>query len=1389
MYKRLLCIVLCIAIVLPLVSCGQSKTEIPEITAPSNISDSTQEEQDPVEACLTAAQNLIDCEDLNAAITVLEQGILETQSSQLQEMLHAVRSMLPVDLNISTISQAQGKLAQDIVIHSFAAQEQYNGVVQYTLDYSAPEGMEIWVSGVNLNFKSDFVTSGQREQFVFKIDTEYARKMDGLSINFYYNDSDRFYLNATIHWPLKADINQKTEELLVTDAEDPMQGQPVCYSIENTLNADYQFGGCFTAELDNGYTRFWLSYRLPFDATVTVYSPNFCYQKKEQTTGSEQFEDLIFDIKTEKLASVQDFNIDFRISNENKVTVTLDTHKGPSTVTSGVPVGEAYTLPYSIEDQLQTGSANIHKIIARKLDNGYVRYEIEYTASEGMWMCFTNDCHAKVSFYQEAGLTTEGRNTACIDLKQNIAAACPMVQFSMIYEDNDLFHVFINNHAIAAEANLSDGTAVGEVTEIQCSELPGGSFNKMCEIISCSGQLLDNGYVRFKLKYRAPENAPVSFFFPPPNSFRFRSFDITGKSGQINQMIFDVEAKGAPHHYFTGVFNCGIPDNFAFIIPISSFLSEMEESVSPSVKLTVVSPEPDQTDSNSLIDELLKKIGEMAQNILKPTGIDEANALTADTSAIRPLEISRKLITPNAQAGIQPYEEFWFNSFPKNADLTDNVELAYSLTFSDRTVFSNTMPASYDPEALLEWGKDPGLNVEVLHNLGYTGKGAVIAYVDQPAGAHSQYDGDNIHLTNNTNIATSMHGPAVLSLLAGKDIGTAPDAEVWFYGHASWDADQTTHAQCLYQIIEQNKILPENEKITMVGFSDTIDSSEKNAKALQDAVKACEDAGIMVWFCDEYACAGFYPLSDKDNANNVIPTHSYVVPPDLVYVPAGSRTTAATDPYGNYIYWSSSSTSWTMPYVLGLYAIVTEIDPGLSQDDLRKMIVETAYVKNGMRIVNPVEFVSTALNGVGRSEDAEALRTAANANMKYTYAVMNREKMSASDLAATESYLKEISDSQVLVVDTSGMDSAQELYRVLQADNLRRGGQVVGIQLFGDTDLVPAFDVGYQVQTQSGVDDGGRMLTDLFYGNFNNAAEDIEKNYNVMDHFKNGWKVQLVPEWKVARLPLGKGEFKAFFDKYMNFVKAVGLGQQVLVNFSNPIFASQNHIDDMGTFLNRMEAEFGIELGSYRLYGNQLGQHPVPTDVLGGFTAENLTIENRQGVCEFIINSHGQRNNIDKCWFENGREKRESLINANSIHAVLGMNPYYLDMWSCSNGEGMKDNLTTAALSGKCVGMFSSTHIISNNGVNNQVSLQAMTESNFFWFYLIYLKALSENMSRSDAFFEAQKSYGNALIADSRNGIRWNSNYQFNLYNLLGYHNFGVMEPSPAFSCINTVIP
>lgn len=1373
-YKRLVCVILCLSMILSLVGCGQAET-----TPTQSEAAPTEETQVAVESFLAIAQGFIDKEAFDSAIAVLEQAREISEDTRIDEMLAQIEEMRSIPLDVVVSQEPVNLKSGTVQIHKVSAVERHDGFVRFTIDYTASAGMYVHILGTGLDYISHFHTHEGRDSFVFELPATDLRTIGRkLRIAYAFSNNDQFIMDLLTNWP--GDVMTAATDITLHQGDTtPVSGCEIHSVTVQAVDEKWLY-----YSVDYTAPRAGMSIFVNIGENEPIYSLNTDH-------GRRQFAFLLDreEAQTEEVFRVRITEND---SSNNGASVEFYPEDyiipGPM---SAAPVREVRDLPFAVYNTMENGTGyQIHEVSVRILESGFVCYQIDYTAPEGL-PYISNLSHGFVNgsskVYPVIGGTEEsGTAKIYITLEELQNAEETLIRFSGAtlpeYYELNISHGWY------------DAATEGEPVEDALS-LPFNVWKKPSsgdyDFHSCTAQPLDNGYIRFTLSFTAPEQRLCYVLDYPEN------FSINCSSGRQNgtqTIVLDIPADAPIQDGILG-FRCNMylsPEGSMFVDIDASRVFGVSTSNMKPIIVNVLYPQKEAqregTDEQDNMDTLVQQLAETAKEMTVTPAIDAEAAMKVDTSMIQPLEVTKKLVTPKAQDGIQPYKEYYSQTMPEKADISDNPALAYSLTFSDKTEFSDNMPASYDSDALLEWGKDPGLNVDVLHELGYTGKGAVIAYVDQPIHDHAAYANVNLHNTNNSNAATSMHGPAVLSLLAGKDIGTAPEAEVWFYGAASWEGDHTTSAECLYQIIEKNKTLPDDEKITMIGFSDNIASHKKNMQALADAVKACEEAGIMVWFCGEYAAAAFLPLSDKNNIDNVVRDGVYGSgTPELVHVPAGSRTTA-TGECGEYIYWASGGLSWTMPYVLGLYAIVNEINPSLRQDDLRKMIAATAYQKDGMKIVNPVEFVAAALEGVGRTEDAQELRAAAKANIKYTYAVMNKSKMTQEDIIAAENYLKEISGSAVLVVDSSGIASAQQLYTILQADHIQRGGSVAGVQLFGNADLIPAFEIGYKVQMESGVDSMGSMLTDLFYGNFNNAAKDLSKSYNVMDHFEKGWNVQLVPEWKVARLPLAKGEFKTFFDQYMDFATTAGLGQQTLVNFSNPIFANHNHTDDMGYFLNRLVSEFGMDIGDYRLYGNQLGQYPVTTNVLGGFTAENLTAENQSGICEFIINTHGQKNNVDKCWFEGGKEKRESLMNSDNINDILSGNPYYLDMWSCNNGEAMKNNITTAALSGKCVGMFSNTHVISNNGVNNQASLQTMTQSNFCYFYLHYLKALSEGVSRSDAFFAAQQAYGNALIVDSQNGIRGEGNYQFNLYNLLGYHNFGVIEPNPAFSCISSTI-
>lgn len=391
---------------------------------------------------------------------------------------------------------------------------------------------------------------------------------------------------------------------------------------------------------------------------------------------------------------------------------------------------------------------------------------------------------------------------------------------------------------------------------------------------------------------------------------------------------------------------------------------------------------------------------------------------------------------------------------------------------------------------------------------------------------------------------------------------------------------------------------------------------------------------------------------------------------------------------------------------------------------------------------------------------------------RRVYAAVHTARMSARDMAAVEGYLAGF-DAAPALVDVSACQNAQQVWEALRMETCRRGETPAGVQIFGTADMVPSFVIQYKVQLTAGVKTDEPLCTDLFYSRF---GDQPGEDYSVREHLLRGWKVDMIPQWPVVRLPMETGEFEPFLSKYEAFARRAGHKPPLKAVFYNPLFAARRPRDDMGRFLKRMCDEAGIQDLQYRLYGSLKGDYPVIARVLGDFSAENMARENREGVRECIIASHGKRDRIEACFFENREEKRLPVLDMDNIHEVLGANPYYLDAWTCLNGQGMGDNLAAAALKGQCVGMFASTAILSNNGADWQAGFEDMARSNFYYFYYHYLKALHAGESRSRAFFAAQRAYAISLMEDASRPLRAEGNVQFNLYNLLAYHNFGVME-------------
>ena len=180
-------------------------------------------------------------------------------------------------------------------------------------------------------------------------------------------------------------------------------------------------------------------------------------------------------------------------------------------------------------------------------------------------------------------------------------------------------------------------------------------------------------------------------------------------------------------------------------------------------------------------------------------------------------------------------------------DLSKRKRLIRTLQFNQKTIWPGPekIPLSIDPNQLLTSGMNPGLGIRELHRQGITGKGVNVAIIDQPMYLdHPEFAGKIVAYHDvGCGSESSMHGPAVTSLLVGTNCGTAPDARVYYVAAPSWTNDTAYQAKALDWIVEQNERLPVSEKIRVVSVSAAPSGPgspfEKNQEDVGPSLPAC----------------------------------------------------------------------------------------------------------------------------------------------------------------------------------------------------------------------------------------------------------------------------------------------------------------------------------------------------------------------------------------------------------------------------------------------------------------------------------------------------------------------------------------------------------------------
>jgi subtilisin family serine protease len=282
---------------------------------------------------------------------------------------------------------------------------------------------------------------------------------------------------------------------------------------------------------------------------------------------------------------------------------------------------------------------------------------------------------------------------------------------------------------------------------------------------------------------------------------------------------------------------------------------------------------------------------------------------------------------------------------------------------------------------LLEQYKNPGLGTAALHAQGINGKGVTVAIIDQnlaQALDHPEFSGKIIQYrdfgTDQLPTSSSMHGPAVTSLLVGETIGTAPGARLYFAATPSWTEDAQSSADALDWLVAENAKLPEGEKIRLVSVSARFSgegSTFKNGAAWDAAFQRATQAGMLVLDCSVnhgIVAPCYFDPADRESPGKCTPGYpgvklssEYTTPgAQRVFIPTSPRTTAEEYQQGefSYQYTGQGGLSWSVPYLAGVLAMGWQLRPDLSGARMVDLVFDSAFTRpDGLKVLDPAAFI------------------------------------------------------------------------------------------------------------------------------------------------------------------------------------------------------------------------------------------------------------------------------------------------------------------------------------------------------------------------------------------------------------------------------------------------
>lgn len=286
---------------------------------------------------------------------------------------------------------------------------------------------------------------------------------------------------------------------------------------------------------------------------------------------------------------------------------------------------------------------------------------------------------------------------------------------------------------------------------------------------------------------------------------------------------------------------------------------------------------------------------------------------------------------------------------------------------------------------------EPGLGLRILHERGYTGKGLNVAIIDgNLLQEHDEYNDRLVHFekVGDLDDKSLYHGTTVASVLVGKKCGVLPEASLHYFATDAMDEKNVLEA--LKRVLSYNDSLPEQGKIRFVSISTGLREEEV---AFHELIHQAKNKGIIVFTSTmptvtqpSFALreGAYEDRGDMNDLNNVgigdwmneFLAYNNLTHQDLikirkdgdelegfvnVYLPCARRYVASFKSSSEYVYDLDGGLSWATPMLAGLAAMVTQVNPTLSNDDILLLLADSIVENDkGLNVINPALLITLA---------------------------------------------------------------------------------------------------------------------------------------------------------------------------------------------------------------------------------------------------------------------------------------------------------------------------------------------------------------------------------------------------------------------------------------------